>query len=153
MDRNIRTSAKALVIKDGCMLTVRIDDHGDVFYIMPGGGQNPGELLPDACEREVAEETGLEVKAKDAVFIIEGSEGEPFHRVDVVFLCDYIGKSEKDHHGDNNQAGIEWLKIDTLNNAPLFPSKLRRPIMNLYEGKEYPVYLGNECTGDPEVTE
>jgi ADP-ribose pyrophosphatase YjhB (NUDIX family) len=153
MERNIRTSAKALVIKDGCILAVRIDDHGDVFYIMPGGGQNPGELLPDACEREVAEETGIEVKAKDAVFIIEGSEGEPFHRVDVVFLCDYIGKSEKDHHGDNNQAGIEWLKIDTLNMAPLYPSKLRRPIMNLYEGKEYPVYLGNECTGDPEVTE
>ena len=153
MERNIRTSAKALVIKDGCILAVRIDDHGDVFYIMPGGGQNPGELLPDACEREVAEETGLEVKAKDAVFIIEGSEGEPFHRVDVVFLCDYIGKSEKDHHGDNNQAGIEWLKIDTLNTAPLYPSKLRRPIMNLYEGKDYPVYLGNECAGDPEVTE
>ena len=54
MDRNIRTSAKALVIKDGCMLAVRINDNGDVFYIMPGGGQRAGELLPDACEREVA---------------------------------------------------------------------------------------------------
>lgn len=153
MERNVRTSAKALVIKDGCMLAVKINDNGEEFYIMPGGGQNAGELLPDACEREVAEETGIEVKAKDAVFIIEGSEGEPFHRVDIVFLCDYAGKSEKEHCGDNNQAGCEWLRIDTLNKTPLYPSKLRRTIMNLYQGKEYPVYLGNECAGDPEITE
>ena len=153
MERNVRTSAKALVIKDGRMLAVKINDNGEEFFIMPGGGQQAGELLPDACEREVAEETGIEVKAKDAVFIIEGSEGEPFHRVDIVFLCDYIGKSNNEHHGDTNQAGIEWLSLDTLNKAPLYPSKLRRPIMNLYEGKEHPVYLGNECAGDPEVTE
>jgi ADP-ribose pyrophosphatase YjhB (NUDIX family) len=153
MDRCVRTSAKALVIKDGCILAVKINDNGDEFYILPGGGQNAGELLPDACEREVAEETGIEVKAKDAVFIIEGSEGEPFHRVDIVFLCDYAGKSETEHHGDSNQAGYEWLKIDTLNKTPLYPSKLRRPIMNLFEGKACPVYLGNECAGDPEITD
>ena len=153
MDRNIRTSAKALVIKDGCMLAVRINDNGDEFYIMPGGGQRAGELLPDACEREVAEETGIEVKAKNAVFIIEGSEGEPFHRVDVVFLCEYVGLSNLEHHCDSNQAGCEWLDIGTLNKSKLYPSKLRRAVMDLYEGREHPVYLGNECAGDPEITD
>ena len=153
MNRNIRTSAKALVIKDGCMLAVRINDNGDDFYIMPGGGQRAGELLPDACEREVAEETGIELKAKNAVFIIEGSEGEPFHRVDVVFLCDYVGPSGLEHHGDSNQAGCEWLDIGTLNKSKLYPSKLRRAVMDLYDGREHPVYLGNECAGDPEITE
>ena len=153
MDRNVRTSAKALIIKDGCMLAIKINDHGEVFYIMPGGGQMAGEPLPQACEREVAEETGIEVKAKDALFIIEGTEGEPFHRVDVVFMCEYIGSSHIEHQGDNNQAGIEWLKIDTLNKSQLYPSKLRRAIMNIYEGKEHPVYLGIENAGDPEITD
>ncbi|MBR3279965.1 MAG: NUDIX domain-containing protein [Lachnospiraceae bacterium] len=153
MEREVRTSAKALVIKDGCMLAVKINDNGEEFYIMPGGGQRAGELLPDACEREVAEETGIEVKAKDAVFIIEGPEGEPFHRVDIVFLCDYAGESNAEYHGDSNQAGFEWLEIKKLNKAPLYPSKLRRPVMNLYEGKAYPAYLGKECAGDPEVTD
>ncbi len=153
MERSVRTSAKALVIKDGCMLAVKINDNGEEFYIMPGGGQTAGELLQDACRREVAEETGIAVDVKDAVFIIEGSEGEPFHRVDIVFLCEYTGKAGTEHHGDNNQTGYEWLKIDTLNKTPLYPSRLRRPIMNLYEGKAYPVYLGNECAGDPEVTD
>lgn len=53
---------------------------------------------------------------------------------------------------DTNQVGYDWLDIKTLNTLPLYPSKLRRQIMNLYEGKEHKVYLGNEEIGDPEVT-
>lgn len=34
-----------------------------------------------------------------------------------------------------------------------YPSKLRRQIMNLYEGKAYKVYLGNEKAGDLECSE
>ena len=153
MDRTVRTSAKALVIKDGRMLAIKVHDSDGDFYIMPGGGQQAGELLPDAVMREVAEETGIKVKAKDIVFTIEGSEGEPFHRVDVVFLCDYIGDIDAEKHADNNQVGIEWLPIKDLNVSRLYPSKLRRPIMNLFEGKPTSVYLGNECAGDPEITD
>ena len=153
MSRSIRTSAKALVIRDGRMLAIRLHDQDGDFYIMPGGGQNAGELLPAAVEREVAEETGIAVKAGDAVFIIEGEKGEESHRVDIVFRCEYLGESNAERHTDWNQTGYEWLDIATLNTAPLYPSKLRRPIMNLSEGKEAPVYLGNENVGDPEITD
>lgn len=152
MDRLVRTSAKALVIKDGCMLAIKLHDSDGDFYIMPGGGQAAGELLSATVQREVAEETGISVKAKDALFIIEGAEGEKHHRVDVIYLCDYIGESNMKYHPDKNQVGYEWLEIATLNKAPLYPSKLRRAIMNYYEGKETPVYLGNENVGDPEIT-
>ena len=153
MSRSIRTSAKALVIRDGRMLAIRLHDQDGDFYIMPGGGQNTGELLPAAVEREVAEETGIAVKAGDAVFIIEGEKGEESHRVDIVFRCEYLGESDAERHTDWNQIGYEWLDIATLNTAPLYPSKLRRPIMNLAAGKEAPVYLGNENVGDPEITD
>ena len=133
-----------------CSQSVFVDGE---FFIMPGGGQHPGELLPAAVEREVEEETGIKVRAKDAAFIIEGAEGEQHHRVDIVFQCDYIGAGNSVSHPDTNQVGYDWLRIDTLNHAPLYPSKLRRPIMNLFEGKETPVYLGNESVGDPEVTD
>ena len=151
-ERRVRTSAKALVIRDGRMLAIKLRDQDGVFYIMPGGGQHAGELLP-AAEREVAEETGIRVKAGEAVFVIEGAEGEADHRVDIVFRCEYEGLCNVEQQPDCNQIGVEWLKIDTLNTTPLYPSKLRRPIMNLYEGKQAPVYLGNENAGDPEVTD
>lgn len=52
-------------------------------------------MLPQTVEREVREETGIEVKCKELLFVIDGVYGENFHRIDLVFLCDYIGKSEK----------------------------------------------------------
>ena len=54
---------------------------------------------------------------------------------------------------DTNQSGIDWLDIAALNRSTLYPSVLRRQIMNLYEGKTYRVYLGNENAGDPEITD
>ncbi len=154
MERPIRNSAKALIIRDGKMAAVRLEDSDGVWYILPGGGQETEELLPETVCREAAEELGLRVEAKELVFVIEGLHGEPFHRVDLVFLCEDRGDIEHAVlQGDTNQTGMDWLDISTLNTAPLYPSKLRRQIMNLYEGKPHKVYLGNEEAGDPEVTD
>jgi 8-oxo-dGTP pyrophosphatase MutT (NUDIX family) len=154
MERTVRNAAKALIIRDDRMLAIKISDGKEEWYIMPGGGQEVEELLPETACREVAEELGLEVEVKDLAFVIEGVHGENFHRVDLVFLCEYKCEIENvTLHSDTNQVGYDWLDIKTLNTAPLYPSKLRRQIMNLYEGKEYNVYLGNEEIGDPEVTD
>lgn len=154
MSREIRTSAKAVVIKDGSLLAIKLNDENEEFYILPGGGQDSEEQLPQAAVREVKEETGINVKCGDLLFVIEGVHGEDFHRVDLVFACEYLGFSESaELHGDNNQIGYEWLDLFMLNKLPLYPSKLRRPIMNYYEGKEYIKYLGNEEAGDPECSE
>ena len=154
MERMVRNAAKALIIKDGKMLAIKLKDEQDEWYIMPGGGQDVEEILPETVCREVAEELGLQVEVKDLVFVIEGVHGESFHRVDLVFLCEYIGKIENAVlQSDTYQVGYDWLDIKSLNATPLYPSKLRRQIMNLYEGKAYKVYLGNEEMGDPEVVD
>ncbi|MGM9972444.1 MAG: NUDIX domain-containing protein [Clostridiaceae bacterium] len=145
MERRIRNSAKALIIKDGKMLASKINDNGFIFYIMPGGGQESGETLEEAVIREVKEEFGFIVEPKSLEFVIEGVRGESFHRVDLVFLCEYISEI----HGaeiisDCNQIGYDWLPIENLINEPLYPSKLREQIMNLYHGEKTAVYLGDE---------
>ncbi len=151
MKRDIRNSAKALIIRDGKMAAIKIRDDGEEWYIMPGGGQEPEETLSEAVCRESAEELGITVECKELLFVAEGFHGEAFHRVDLVFLCEYIDEiKDAVLHGDRNQVGVEWLDISTLNRQPLYPSKLRRQIMNYYQGKPYKVYLGNEEAGDPE---
>ncbi|MBQ7338558.1 MAG: NUDIX domain-containing protein [Clostridia bacterium] len=153
-EKPIRNSAKALIIKDGKMLAIRMCDETGEFYLMPGGGQESEELLPDTVCREVAEELGVRVAVKDLAFVIEGMRGERWHRVDLVFLCEYLGEIENASlHGDVNQIGAAWLDIATLNRAALYPSRLRRPIMNLYGGRPYSVYLGNESMGDAEIVD
>lgn len=154
MEREIRNSAKALTIRDGKMAAIKIRDGGEEWYIMPGGGQEPEETLREAVCREVVEELGIHVKCKELLFAVEGVHGERFHRVDLVFHCEFI--NEIPHavlQNDTNQVGVEWLDISALNLQPLYPSKLRRQIMNFYEGKPYKVYLGNEEAGDPEYIE
>lgn len=154
MKREIRNSAKALIIKDGKMATIKIRDAGEEWYIMPGGGQEAEEKLNEAVCREVLEELGISVACNELLFVVEGVHGERFHRVDLIFSCDYIEEiSDAVLHGDTNQVGVEWLDIATLHLQPLFPSKLRRQIMNYYQGKPYQVYLGNEEAGDPECLE
>ena len=149
--RRIRTSAKALIIREGKMAAIKIRDAGEEWYIMPGGGQETEETLSEAVCREVLEELGVTIACKELLFVVEGVYGESFHRVDVVFDCEYIrDMPEAILHGDTNQVGIEWLDISSLNLQPLYPSKLRRQIMNFYQGKPYKVYLGNEEIGDPE---
>lgn len=136
------------------MLAIKIKDDEEEWYIMPGGGQEAEETLQETLQREVLEETGILIEVKDLVFVIEGVHGEDFHRVDMVFLCEYLGQKEgAERIRDTNQAGVEWLDISTLNTTPLYPSKLRRQIMNLQEGKSYKIYLGNEEIGDPEITD
>lgn len=150
MNRPIRNSAKALIIKDGKMLAIKLDDNGDVFYIMPGGGQEAEEQLSDVVCREVAEELGIKVVPKELVFVIEGVHGEQFHRVDLVFLCEYVGEiPDSVLHGDTNQIGYDWLDIENLISQPLYPSKLRRQIINFHHGEKHTIYLGNEEVGDP----
>ena len=145
MKRLIRNSAKALIIRDGKMLAVRLRDGDDEWYIMPGGGQEPDETLKEAVCREVREELGMEVSCGDLAFVIEGVNGESFHRVDLVFRCEYLGEAPAAAtHPDTMQTGYDWLDIANLNKLPLYPSKLRRAIMDLYENKLHPVYLGNE---------
>ena len=149
--RNIRNSAKALIIRDGKMAAIKIRDGGEEWYIMPGGGQEAEETLEEALRREVSEELGISVECRELLFVVEGVHGEAFHRVDLIFSCEYIGENSLAAlHSDTNQVGIEWLDIATLNQQPLYPSKLRRQIMNYHQGKAYKVYLGNEEVGDPE---
>jgi len=147
--KHIRNSAKALIIRDGKVLASKMDWDGDIFYILPGGGQDVGELLTEAVKRECAEELGVEVEPKSLVFVIEGERGEAFHKIDVVFLCEYVKEIEgAEIKPDENQVGIEWLGISNLMDAPLYPKKLRSAIMGFHNNEPVEVYLGNENVGD-----
>ena len=63
MSRQIRNSAKAVIIQNDKLLAIKLHDGKEEWYILPGGGQG--------CD-EVREEAGVEVKCKDLLFVIEG---------------------------------------------------------------------------------
>jgi ADP-ribose pyrophosphatase len=97
--RTIKTpqvAVGAIVIEDEKILLVKRNKapHKDLWAI-PGGSVELGETLQEAAEREIREETGLIIKAKEPVYsfdLIEkndkGSIG--FHYVIVDLLADHI---------------------------------------------------------------
>lgn len=150
MERQVRTSAKAVILRGSEVLLMEVSDGKENWFILPGGGQNAGELLPQTVAREVAEELGVSVTVGDLAFVIEGAQGESFHRVDLVFWCRYEGDlPDAPHHGDTGQVGARWVPVGTLLDAPLYPSRLRRAILDRAQRKPGAVYLGNEQIGDP----
>lgn len=72
MSRQIRNSAKAVIIQNDKLLAIKLHDGKEEWYILPGGGQGCDEMLPQTVEREVREEAGVEVKCKDLLLVIEG---------------------------------------------------------------------------------
>lgn len=44
MNPRLRNSAKAIIIRDGCLLTTKNRGAADdIFHLLSGGGQEPGE--------------------------------------------------------------------------------------------------------------
>lgn len=59
----MRSEVKAILLCGGRVLLGRCHTRqGQLYYTLPGGGQEPFEPMEKALEREVLEETGLHIR-------------------------------------------------------------------------------------------
>ena len=94
-EMGIRNSAKAVIVKEGKLLTIKIQENGETYYILPGGGQEHGENLHQALERECKEELGALIEIGELIFVREyigknhelSSYHSHVHQTEFMFLC------------------------------------------------------------------
>lgn len=69
--------ATGIAVRDGCVLLVasHYPNHADPLWNLPGGRQQPGELLEETVVREVFEETGLRVDVGELAYVSESYDG------------------------------------------------------------------------------
>ena len=93
---------------------------------MPGGRLERGESLRHAVEREVLEETALEVEAGDLVGWVERM-GAGFHFVILDFFASLIGQAKREAVAGRlptlvagDDAGeARWVPLDQIETLPL----------------------------------
>ena len=117
-----RVGVGAIVIKDDAVLLVKRGiNPGKGLWAIPGGNLNLGETLQDAAQREIMEETGIEIKAKLPPHITfdlidRDEEGKiRFHYVIVDLIADYVSGEPK---GADDALDARWVKIKDLDKMP-----------------------------------
>jgi NTP pyrophosphohydrolases including oxidative damage repair enzymes len=148
----IRNSAKAIIIQDGKLLCTKNKDDCGVFYLLPGGGQEPQENLHDTLKRECMEEISAEVAIGDIKYIREyiGKNHEfsqwdyDVHQIEYMFECKIKSNSalQSGSIPDTMQIGVEWIELKDIKELRIYPGILRELISP--EGKlQGQVYLGD----------
>ena len=146
----IRNTARALIRQDNNILLLRKDGYaGGERFALPGGGQDLGETLEQALNRECMEEIGTQVEIRDLVYVTDTfkprdtSPPSTRHLVEFLFACtvpdDYAPVNG--HHPDKHQVEVVWARLDTLADLPLYPRSLVPYLADLRESTGT-VYLG-----------
>ncbi|WP_066495531.1 NUDIX domain-containing protein [Abyssisolibacter fermentans] len=152
-EHGIRNAARALIIKNNKLLTIKYrKGEGDIYYTLPGGGQNSNEELSSALKRECFEELGVKIEVKDIIFVCEYIADyhdsfihkAGFHQVDLIFECQLTSNIDILHakSKDGNQLGYEWIDIQNIESVIMYPRGLRKFILDYYLDKNKIIYVG-----------
>ena len=148
----IRNAAKGIILHHKKVLVNRcVDGQGNVYFDLPGGGQNQFETIEEALLREVSEETGYTVCVERfAALAEEICDNEEIrkryydysHRVLHIFLArladeNRIAIKEMDYQ----QQESLWVPLNEADTLRFRPSQLSGKISELVYDMR-PRYLG-----------
>ncbi len=119
------------------ILLLSYEKDGEIMYLYPGGGHEPGETLIETEEREVYGETGISAGAGRVVALheIQPSKGFEYpgdirsiyisdaHRVAVYFefIVDAGTKPNLDVELDRLHTGFIWATLEELDQLLVIP--------------------------------
>ena len=154
----IRSTAKALLMRDGKLLLNRCrKDSGAVYYDLPGGGQHDFEPLEAAVAREVLEETGCRVQVDGFAALCEEIWTDPVliarfpeysHRMLHIFKAHIVSEGqEKPSELDYRQEGFVWITPEEADALPLLPKSLEGKVSQMLASNT-PMWLGTTYEND-----
>lgn len=118
----------AVVVHEGKVLLVkRGAEPSRGLWAVPGGSLELGETLQHGAEREILEETGVTIRAREPIYAFDFFERDGdgrirFHFVIVDLAADYIQGNVK---GADDALEARWLAPEDLAGLPVSKNTLK----------------------------
>jgi ADP-ribose pyrophosphatase len=126
-----RVAVGAIVFKENnVLLVLRGKPPSQNLWSIPGGSVKLGETLQKAAEREIREETGLNIRAREPIYtfdVVDRDENGTvrYHYVIVDLLADYVGGTLRP--GDD-ALDVRWVSPKALKKMKV--SEATRKLLN-----------------------
>jgi 8-oxo-dGTP diphosphatase len=120
---NIRIRLAGVYVQNQKILLVKHRKGSSEYYLLPGGGQEPGESAHEALEREWKEELNLEAEVGNFLFFGESVPPNGLKKSQVLQLVFSIYNVKGSLFTEKSGAlvGSEWIPLEQLPNIKLFP--------------------------------
>ena len=115
----VKVAAHGLIKKNNKYLVTKRpfdDDYMPNFWDTPGGTIEFGEKIIDALNREIKEETDLNVKVGNVIFCHNHLSGKERHQFELVYSCDYIGGEIKLDPKEHQE--YRWVTLKEMESLP-----------------------------------
>lgn len=125
-----RRRAGVLLCVDGTIALIRRERDGHCYYLVPGGGVEPGESDVDAAVREAREELGLEVECSSLLAEVTFNG-----KTQAYFLAHVVGGTFGTGNGEEMASSATstrgsytpvWVSFDDLQTIDARPMELLR---------------------------
>jgi 8-oxo-dGTP diphosphatase len=139
--------ATGLAVHDGRVLLVASSYPNQrlPLWNLPGGRQQPGELLAETVVREVFEETGLRVEVERLAYVSESYDGEQ-HFLNATFLVRPLSFDSAQGDKGDHVVGVEWVSISELAER-IVVGVVREPLIAYLDGALPQGYVGYHDAG------
>lgn len=129
-----RVSALMLNRKNAEILLIKRFKEGRNYWVFPGGGVEPEELLEQAIVREVFEETSLRIDNYQEIFsVVNRGRKEHFYLVNVQFFEPKFSlhSPERQTQSSSNRYELTWVKLNDLSKLDLVPVEAKEIVNSL----------------------
>ncbi len=129
----VRIRVNGLLVLDRSLLMVHLMSPvaGRLIWMPPGGGVQFGESLTTTLQREMLEETGIQVTPGPLWYLNEVIHDD-VHAMEFYFLCEQVGGTLRTgsdpEYSDADQIirDVSFLPLETLDRDDIHPAYLRK---------------------------
>ena len=130
----IRIRVAAVIVEQGRILLEKHAKDGREYWVLPGGGADPGETLSEALRRELREEIDIETAPGDLLFACEAIAPDASrHIVQLAFEAAITSGTPRVTGNDARVAGVAWVPVGEVAALEMYPA-IQGPLQKALQG-------------------